>query len=74
MESSGIRYSRYQVRSAERWAWAGEAYEGRAPYFYDGISFWRQDKRGKSRVLASWQTPSHGWWHKRPCDCGLCRE
>jgi hypothetical protein len=73
LDSARDRYSRYQVRSVERCAWAGGAAEGSAPYFYDGLSFWRQRSSGKSRVLASWQTPVHGWRHRPTCTCDLCR-
>lgn len=74
MSSINDRYSRYQVRSLQCPAWAGEVTAGRAPYFYDGLTFWRQKRSGKSRVLASWQTPSHGWRHAHDCACVLCRK
>jgi hypothetical protein len=65
------------VLGAERWAWAGKLAAGRAEYFYDGLSFWRQDKgserRAERRMLAEAETPAEGWWHKPECNCGLCR-
>jgi hypothetical protein len=73
MSSHENDFSRYQVRSVEREAWAGRLRDGRARYFFDGLRFWDQNKTGRSRLLASWQAPSHGWWHKLECDCELCR-
>jgi hypothetical protein len=65
-------YSRYQVLCAEREAWNdGDDADGEA-YFYDGISFWRRDGKGKERLLPSWRTPAHGWRHSDGCDCELC--
>jgi hypothetical protein len=43
------------VAKAERWAWAGEVLAGRAEFFFDGISFWRQEGSntcGPSRTSA----------------------
>jgi hypothetical protein len=65
-------YSRYQILCAEREAWNdGDDAEGEV-YFYDGISFWRRDAKGKDRLLPSWRTPAHGWRHSEGCDCELC--
>jgi hypothetical protein len=63
-------YSRYQVLCAEREAWS-DGEDGEA-YYYDGISFWRRDGKGKERLLPSWRTPAQGWRHAEACDCDLC--
>ena len=65
-------YSRYQVLCAERQAWHDGPAGEDDTYFYDGISFWRHDARGKQRLLPSWRTPAHGWRHAEDCDCDLC--
>ena len=73
METRPQTYSRYQVLCAEREAWhEGPAAED-VRYFYDGISFWRRDAKGKKRLLPSWRTPAHGWRHSDGCDCDLCQ-
>jgi hypothetical protein len=66
-------YTRDQVLTAERWAWAGRLTAGRAEYFYDGIELWRRSKGSERRALADAETPANGWWHKPECNCGLCR-
>jgi hypothetical protein len=63
-------YSRYQILCAEREAWNAD--EDGGAYYYDGMSFWRRDGKGKERLLPSWRTPSHGWRHADACDCDLC--
>jgi hypothetical protein len=74
MDADRQTYSRYQVLCAEREAWN----DGDAPgedtdaYYYDGMSFWRRDAKGKERLLPSWRTPAHGWYHGKACDCELC--
>ena len=73
MSSHENYFSRYQVRSVEREAWAGRLRDGRAQYFFDGLRFWDQSKTGGGRLLQSRQAPSHGWWHKLECECELCR-
>jgi hypothetical protein len=66
-------FRRHQVRSAEREAWAGKVRDGRARYSFDGLlRFWRQRRRGESRIVAPWQTPALGWWHRLGCNCELC--
>lgn len=72
MDAERHTYSRYQVLCAERKAWNEGDGEGEA-YYYDGISFWRRDAKGKERLLPSWRTPTHGWRHDTACDCDLCR-
>jgi hypothetical protein len=76
MDGDRQTYSRYQVLCAEREAWNGSdgthSGDGDA-YYYDGISFWRRDAKGKERLLPSWRTPGHGWRHSAACDCDLCR-
>jgi len=67
-------YSRYQVLCAEREAWHNGPAAGDDDYYYDGISFWRLDTRGKRRLLPSWRTPAHGWRHAGDCDCDLCSQ
>jgi len=71
MDGDRATYSRYQILCAEREARNHGATDG-AAYFYDGISFWRRDGRGKERLLPSWRTPAHGWSHADGCDCELC--
>jgi hypothetical protein len=72
MNADGRTYSRYQILCAEREAWLdGESAAGDS-YFYDGISFWRRDAKGKERLVPSWRTPGHGWRHASGCTCDLC--
>jgi hypothetical protein len=82
MDGERQTYSRYQVLCAEREAWngpdgpgddRGATTEAGDSYYYDGISFWRRDAKGKERLLPSWRTPAHGWRHVAACDCDLCR-
>jgi hypothetical protein len=70
---AGHDYTRDQVANAERWAWAGEVLAGRAEFFFDGISFWRQDAYTATRTIAAGEAPRRGWWHMSACDCRLCR-
>ncbi len=71
MDADRQTYSRYQVLCADREAWNdGEA--ASEAYYYDGMSFWRRDAKGKERLLPSWRTPAHGWRHGEKCDCELC--
>jgi hypothetical protein len=65
-------YSRYQILCAEREAWLDAENPDSESYFYDGISFWRRDPKGKRRLIPSWRTPGHGWRHSEGCDCDLC--
>ena len=70
MEYGSTRYSRFQVLSEGRPAWAQD-HRGLLIYF-DGLRFWQPTRTGKSRIVASWQSPSHGWEHKSQCSCHLC--
>jgi hypothetical protein len=70
MDAEGHTYSRYQVLCAEREAWNDGEDEA---YYYDGMSFWRRDAKGKERLLPSWRTPVHGWRHVAGCSCDLCQ-
>jgi hypothetical protein len=72
MNADRQTYSRYQILCAEREAWLGGESTDADHYFYDGISFWRRDAKGKKRLIPSWRTPSHGWRHAGGCDCELC--
>jgi hypothetical protein len=70
MNADRYTYSKYQILCAEREAWLdGENADG---YYYDGISFWRRDAKGKQRLVPSWRTPGHGWRHADDCTCDLC--
>jgi hypothetical protein len=73
MGGEGAGYSRGQVLSVERWAWAGKVRDGTAEYFYDGIEFWLQSKAGALHALSPRESPPQGWWHRPECDCRLCR-
>lgn len=72
MDADRQTYSRYQVLCAEREAWNDGADGEVEGYYYDGMSFWRRDTKGKGRLLPSWRTPAHGWRHSGKCDCDLC--
>jgi hypothetical protein len=65
-------YSRYQVLCAGHDAWTEAEAAGSVTYFYDGMSFWRREPSGKSRVVPSWRAPGRGWRHATHCDCDLC--
>ena len=39
---------------------------------YDGLSFWRDARRGRQKLVTSWQSPAFGWVHEDDCDCRLC--
>jgi hypothetical protein len=69
----GHDYTRVQVADLERWAWAGRVVAGRAQFFFDGISFWRQEGSNAVRTIAAEETPHRGWWHGVACTCALCR-
>ncbi len=71
MRDSGCtRYSRFQVLTEGRPAWAQDA---RGSLFYfDGLCFWRPKRRGEHKLVTSWQSPSYGWEHETQCSCRLC--
>lgn len=68
--SMDVRYSRFQVITEGRPAWAKDD-RGSVVYF-DGLRFWGPTRRGKTRLVASWQAPSCGWEHESECSCHLC--
>lgn len=70
MAHGGTRYSRFQVLSEGRPAWVQD-HRGLLIHF-DGLRFWQPTRTGKSRIVASWQSPSHGWEHESQCSCRLC--
>ena len=72
MNADRQTYSRYQILCAEREAWLDGEGEDADSYYYDGISFWRHDPKGKRRLVPSWRTPGHGWRHASDCTCDLC--
>ncbi len=72
MNADGQTYSRYQILCAEREAWLDGESASSDSYFYDGISFWRRDAKGRERLVPSWRTPGHGWRHAPGCTCHLC--
>jgi hypothetical protein len=72
MSAERHTYSRYQIICAEREAWLDGETADDDVYYYDGISFWRGDARGKKRLVPSWRTPAHGWRHTADCTCDLC--
>ena len=63
-------YSRFQVLTEGRSAWAQDG-RGLVAYF-DGLRFWRPTRSGKTRIVASWQSPPYGWKHESQCSCHLC--
>jgi hypothetical protein len=64
------RYSRFQVLTEGRPAWARDD-QGSVIHF-DGLRFWKPTRRGRNRIVASWQSPSYGWEHESECSCRLC--
>ena len=72
MNADRQTYSRYQILCAERAAWLDGESDARDSFFYDGMSFWRRDAKGKLRLVPSWRTPGHGWRHAPGCTCDLC--
>ncbi len=74
MNADRQTYSRYQILCADREAWLDGETARDDDFYYDGISFWRRDPRGKQRLVPSWRTPAHGWRHADDCACDLCRE
>jgi len=63
-------YSRFQVLTEGQPAWA-QGDRG-AVFYFDGLRFWRPTRGGKSRIVASWQSPSYGWVHESLCSCRQC--
>ena len=51
MDADRQAYSRYQVLCADREAWNDGEADSEA-YYYDGMSFWRRDAKGKERLAA----------------------
>ena len=72
MNADRQTYSRYQILCAEREAWLDGASADDDTFYYDGVSFWRRDPRGKQRLVPSWRAPVHGWRHADDCTCDLC--
>jgi hypothetical protein len=70
MDYRGKGYSRFQVLTEGQPAWAQDD-RGSAVYF-DGLRFWQPTRRGKSRIVVSWQCPPYGWEHESQCSCHLC--
>jgi hypothetical protein len=69
-DDQSIRYSRFQVLTEGRPAWAQDAHGSR--FYFDGYRFWRPTRRGRSKLVTSWQSPPHGWEHRSGCSCRLC--
>ena len=63
-------YSRFQVLSEGQPAWAQDDHG--SVYQFDGLHFWKLTRRGKSRLVTSWQSPTFGWEHESQCSCHLC--
>jgi hypothetical protein len=72
MSADRRTYSRYQILCADREAWLDGETAHSDSFYYDGISFWRRDLKGKQRLIPSWRTPGHGWRHADDCTCELC--
>ena len=72
MNADRHTYSRYQILCAEREAWLDGENADADSYYYDGISFWRRDPKGKQRLVPSWRAPGRGWRHADDCTCDLC--
>jgi hypothetical protein len=63
-------YSRFQVLTEGQPAWAHG--DRGTTFYFDGLRFWRPARGGGSRIVASWQSPAHGWEHGSQCSCRLC--
>lgn len=72
MDPDHRTYSRYQILCAEREAWLDGESDKSDSFFYDGVSFWRRDAKGKQHLVPSWRAPGHGWRHAPGCTCALC--
>ena len=71
MNADRQTYSRYQILCAEREAWLDAENAESDSFYYDGISFWRRDPKGKAapRPLlahAGTRLASRGGLHLRP--------
>jgi len=69
-DSGRTRYSRFQVLTEGRRAWAKDT-RG-SSFYFDGYCFWRPTRRGEGKLVTSWQSPAYGWEHESQCSCGLC--
>jgi hypothetical protein len=70
MSAHGNPYSRFQVLTEGRPAWA--LGRKQALYYFDGLRFWRRIATGREVLMTSWQCPCYGWLHLSDCDCPLC--
>ena len=73
MNADRQTYSRYQILCAEREAWLDGENADADSYYYDGISFWRCDPKGKTAPRPLLAHPGHAAGGTRSdCTCDLC--
>ena len=70
MNSRRTHYSRFEVMTEGRPAWAAD--DRGSVFYYDGLRFWRPARGGRSKVTPSWRSPPFGWAHDADCSCRLC--
>lgn len=73
MQGQRTTHSRFEVVAAGEQAWA---WDGRFRLFrYDGLRFWRHDrKRDSYKLVASWRSPVDGWMHAAGYPCAVCNQ
>ena len=60
MQGQRTTHSRFEVVAAGEQAWAWD--EAFRLFHFDGMRFWRHDRRRDSyKLVASWRSPVDGW-------------
>ena len=68
MQGQRKTHSRGEVvaTGVEAWAWM----ENFQTFYFDGLSFWRHDRKHESyRLVASRRAPARGWMHADGSPC-----
>ena len=73
MQRMQTTHSRFEVVTTGEQAWAWD--ERFRLFHFDGLRFWRHDRKHDSpRLVASWQSPVDGWVHSAGYPCAVCRQ
>jgi hypothetical protein len=66
-------HSRFEVVEVGEEAWAWD--ENFQSFYFDGVSFWRHDRKHDSyKLLSAWRAPARGWIHADGSLCMICTD
>ena len=71
MKGQRTTHSRHEVVATGEQAWAWD--EDFRSFYFDGLRFWRHDRKHDSyKLVTPWRSPAGGWMHAAGSPCAVC--